>query len=190
MRGLIVQVTVGLQPGADGLAQLYDARGGGIAGKVVTDGGDTGLLDVIRRIKIGFTGAETDHINAVGLHLLEQGVNGQCRGCADSLCGLGQLFHNKLLQLAIKITMTHYMTQLAELQVQIPLKPKILNDSLTYSSCKMQKRGRRRCPQRPLWGPNAKVRIFFAWLRYFCGTRGEARPEADRHRRGRHACTP
>ena len=72
---VVIQTAVCLQTGADGFAQLHSAAGGSIAGIVVVDGRVTGGLDVVRRGKIGLTGAEADDVLPLRLHLLEHGVD-------------------------------------------------------------------------------------------------------------------
>ena len=94
---VIVQPAVGLQPLADGLAQLHGAHAGGIAGIVVADGLDTGLLDVVGGGEIGLARAEADDVLALGLHLLEHGVDGHGAGGLDGKCELRQRFHKRFL---------------------------------------------------------------------------------------------
>ena len=94
---VIVQPAVGLQPLADGLAQLHGAHTGGIAGIVVLDGPDTGLFNVVRGGEIGLARAEADDILALRLHLLEHGINGHGAGGLDGKCELRQRFHKRFL---------------------------------------------------------------------------------------------
>ena len=57
-------------PVTNGLPQRQNTGGGGISGLVVLDGSDAGLLDVLRGIEIGLTGAKRNYVNAAGLHVL------------------------------------------------------------------------------------------------------------------------
>ena len=93
---LIVQAAILFQPLAHGLPQFYGTRGGSVFGIVVLDRLDAGLLDGIRGGKIRFTGTETNHVQAIGPHLFEHGIDGQSGGRLNSQCDLGQLFHTQM----------------------------------------------------------------------------------------------
>ena len=70
--------------GGDGLAELGQARGGGVAVPAgVAAGGDRGLDDVVRRGEVGLAGAEADDGAAGCLEGLGLGVDGQGRGLGD-----------------------------------------------------------------------------------------------------------
>ena len=115
--GLVVQAVVGLHAVAHRLTQLHGTGCGGVAGHIVLDGGNARLLDGVGGIKVGLTGAETDDVDAVGLHLLEHGVNGHGGGRLDGLRDPGQLFQWNLS--LVSVFLTYYMRRLAELQVLI-----------------------------------------------------------------------
>ena len=93
---LIVHAAVLLQPLAHGLAQLHGARRGSVFGIVVLDRLNTGLLDVVGGGKIGLTGTEADHIQAISTHLLKHRIDGQSGGRLNGQCDLGQLFHTQM----------------------------------------------------------------------------------------------
>ena len=101
LSGGVLQTTVLLQPLADGLAQGHSTHGGRILGVVILDGLDTNLLDVVGSGEIRLTGTEADNIQAVGLHLLEHGINRHGGGRLDGQCNPGQLFHRKRLRMVI-----------------------------------------------------------------------------------------
>ena len=101
---LIVHAAVLLQPLTHGLPQLHSARRGSILGVVVLDRLDAGLLDVVRGGEIGLAGAEANHVQAVGPHLLEQGIDGQSGGWLNGQCDLGQLFHTQIPPSSFRFT--------------------------------------------------------------------------------------
>jgi hypothetical protein len=53
----------------DGLTDLWNARDGGVAGEILLDGVDRGILDVLRGGEVRFPCAKVGQVNPLGLHL-------------------------------------------------------------------------------------------------------------------------
>ena len=92
LRRLVVQTAVLLQPVAGSLAQVHQTGRRGILGLIVLDRLDTGLLDVLRGREIRLAGAKADNVLALGLHLLEQRVDGERRRRLYPRCNSGNRF--------------------------------------------------------------------------------------------------
>ena len=69
----------------DSFTQLDRAGRRSIFGETFLDGGNCGLFDEIRGIKIWFAGAETDNIAALGFKLVGTGCDGEGCGSDDVL---------------------------------------------------------------------------------------------------------
>ena len=77
LRGLVGEAVLALVLVGDGRAQLGNAGGGGVFGEAGGQGLGAGVFDVLRGVEVRLAGAEADDVQAVGLHLLGLGVNGQ-----------------------------------------------------------------------------------------------------------------
>jgi hypothetical protein len=83
--GLVGEAVLAFVFVGDGCAQLRDAGGGGVFGEAGGQRLGGGVFDVLRGVEVRFAGAETDDVQAVGLHLLGLRVNGEGeRGCERS----------------------------------------------------------------------------------------------------------
>ena len=77
LRGLVGEAVLALVFVGDGCAQFGDAGGGGVFGEAGGQRLGAGVFDVLRGVEVRLAGAEADDVQAVGLHLLGLGVNGQ-----------------------------------------------------------------------------------------------------------------
>ena len=102
---LIVQTEIGFQPVACRFAQLHQTGCRRIAGLVVLDCLNTGLLDVLRGRKIRLARAKADHILAFGLHLLEQRVDDKRRRCLYPRRDSGNRFQCHCSALPFRLSM-------------------------------------------------------------------------------------
>ena len=89
---LILHVEVRLHTLAHRLLNAGQTGSGGVAGVILLNGPDTSGLDLVWGVKIRLTSAKSHHVNAVGLHLLGQRVNGHGAGCLHLRGNLGQFF--------------------------------------------------------------------------------------------------
>ncbi len=90
LRGLVAQAVVGLELFGDGGTQFGNAGGRSVLGEAGVEGAHGGGLDVLGCVKIGFAGAETDHVEALGLHGLGAGIDRQGGGGGEvtgAFCG-------------------------------------------------------------------------------------------------------
>ncbi len=80
LAGRVGEAILALELVGDGLAKLRDAAGGCVLGEASVQGIDSGLLDVIGGVEVGFARAESDDIFAGGFHGLGFGVDGEGQG--------------------------------------------------------------------------------------------------------------
>ena len=66
----VVEMVLFLKLVDDGLAQIHISRNWRILREVVVDSFLSSLLDMIRRVEIGFTDAHVNHVDTLCLHLI------------------------------------------------------------------------------------------------------------------------
>lgn len=93
LRRCIIQTAVLTQALTGSLTQFHNARRRSITGFVLINGFHSRRFNIIRSIEIRFPCAKTDHINSIGFHLLEHGVNCQSRRSLNCLRNLRKCFH-------------------------------------------------------------------------------------------------
>src|SRR5207247_11475631 len=101
LRRFVGQPVLALELVGDGLAKFGDAAARRVFGEAVGERLDGGVFDVLRRVKVRLACAEADDIQALGLHLLGFGVDGQRQRRGERGGPLGySVVHNAGKQIA------------------------------------------------------------------------------------------
>jgi hypothetical protein len=95
LRRFVGETVIFFELGGNGFAQFGDAAARRVFGEPGGKRLGGGILDVLRRIEIGFARAETDDVLAGSLHRLGLGINGQGERRTQRCSALGNFVIHK-----------------------------------------------------------------------------------------------
>src|SRR5262245_41508041 len=86
--GFVFQAVFRLEFVRNSLPQLRDSARGSVLSEPLIQGFDRRILDVLWRIKVRLSRSKTNHVQALGLHLLGLRVNRQCERGRKRRCSV------------------------------------------------------------------------------------------------------